>query len=229
MNSKKTFIISLGGSLIVPKDINFKFLNDFVSLISSYAKDGYKFIIITGGGYTARKYIDIVKMSDLDDHKNMDWVGISSTRLNAELLRVLFKSFAHEHILMNPDSLPETNKPVIVGGGWKPGNSSDLASAHVAVSSGATTVINLSNIDFVYDKDPQLDKNAVPIYKSSWTDFIELLPTEWKPGLSVPFDPVAARFAHEKNLEVLIMNGENLDNLKNYFDGKDFVGTCIKN
>ena len=124
--------------------------------------------------------------------------------------------------------VPETNCPVLVGGGWKPGNSSDLAAIHSAISVGAEKVINLSNIDYAYDKDPNKFPDAVKIEKSSWADFRAILPKEWGPGLSAPFDPIAAKRADEAGLEVAIMNGKNIENLKNYLEGKEFLGTVIK-
>jgi uridylate kinase len=46
--------------------------------------------------------------------------------------------------------------------------------------------------------------------------------------LNAPFDPVAAKLAKQLKLEVAILNGNNLSNLKDYFSGKKFKGTLIK-
>ena len=88
-------------------------------------------------------------------------------------------------------------------------------------------IINLSNIDYVYDKDPRKYPDAVRIEKISWADFRTLLPSEWDPGLSSPFDPIAAKEAEYLGIEVAIMNGKNIENLKNYLDGQEFLGTVI--
>ena len=116
----------------------------------------------------------------------------------------------------------------MVGGGWHPGNSSDLAAVHMAKSIGATKIINLSNIDYVYTKDPREFKDATPITESSWSDFRKLLPKDWDPGLNLPFDPIAAREAEALSFEVIVMNGKKVENLKNYLNGESFVGTIIK-
>jgi uridylate kinase len=92
---------------------------------------------------------------------------------------------------------------------------------------GAKKVINLSNIDYAYDKDPNKFPDAEIIKESTWGDFRKLLPTEWDPGLNAPFDPIAAERAEELGLEVVIMNGKNIENLKKYLDGGEFVGTVI--
>lgn len=227
MNKEDYIIISLGGSLIVPNEIDVVFIKEFVNTIKEYIDKGFRFVVITGGGHTARNYIEsLKKISDSNDI-DLDWIGIASTRLNAELLRVSFGDIAHSSIVMDPDAVPQTDKGVILGGGWKPGNSSDLAAVHAANSVKAKVVINLSNIDYAYDKDPKKFPDAVKIEQSSWADFRKILPSEWNPGLNAPFDPVAAERAEELGLEVVIMNGKNIDNLKNYLNGEAFLGTVI--
>jgi uridylate kinase len=225
---EEVFVISLGGSLICPESIDTSFLKNFCNLILENTKKGRKFLIITGGGKISRFYLDATKEIADPTNIDLDWIGIASTRLNAEFLRVLFAENAYEKIILDPDNIPQIEKPIIVGGGWKPGNSSDLASIHAAISIGSKKVINLSNIDYVYDKDPKKYTDAVKIENISWVDLIDILPQEWKPGLNSPFDPVAACYAKEKHIEVAIMNGNNLENLQNYFDGKEFLGTSIK-
>jgi uridylate kinase len=92
---------------------------------------------------------------------------------------------------------------------------------------GAKKLVNLSNIDHVYTIDPKKFPDAQKIERATWSEFRQLIPKEWDPGLSAPFDPVAARTAEELGLEVAVINGHNLDEFKNYLDGKPFVGTII--
>jgi len=227
MDTKEHIIISLGGSLIVPNEIDVVFIKEFVDTITQYTGKGFKFVIITGGGHTARAYIEALKKISKPSNVDLDWIGIAGTRLNAELLRVSFGDIAHNSIIMDPDVITNTDKEILIGGGWKPGNSSDLAAVHSAQTVGARKLINLSNIDYAYDKDPKKFPDAQIIKESSWSDFRKLLPTEWDPGLNAPFDPIAAEKAEELGLEVVIMNGKNIENLKNYLDGEEFLGTVI--
>lgn len=228
MPNKNYIVLSLGGSIIVPEEIDTEFLKKFISLIKEYIDKGFCFVIITGGGKTCRMYNNSLEQIINPTNEELDWLGIFVTRLNAELIKLSFGDLAYENILLDPDVIPETDKPVIVGGGWKPGNSSDLAAVHSADKIGASKLVNLSNIDFVYDKDPKIFPDAKKILESSWKDFRAILPDTWSPGINVPFDPVAAREASEKGLEVVIMNGKNLENLRNYLDGKEFIGSVIK-
>lgn len=228
MGKNKKIVMSLGGSLIVPDEIDVEFLNLFIKTVKDYISQGFSFLIITGGGKTCRKYNDSLKQIINPSNEDLDWMGISATRLNAELVRISFGDLAYEKVVLDPDNIPETSKPVIVGGGWKPGNSSDLAAIHSAKSIGASKIINLSNINYVYDKDPRKFPDAKPIEKISWSDFRTLFSEEWNPGANVPFDPTAAKEAESFDYEVAILNGKNIDNLKSYLDGKEFVGTIIK-
>lgn len=228
MNQNNKIVISLGGSLIIPEDIDVEFLNKFILTIKEYVAKGFKFLIITGGGKICRKYNNSLKEITTPSNEDMDWLGISATRLNAEFIRISFGDLAYNKIILDPDFIPETTKPIIVGGGWKPGNSSDLAAIRCAKSIGATKVINLSNIDNVYDKDPKTNPDAKPIDKISWIDFMLLFPNDWVPGRNIPFDPIASCEAETLGYEVVILNGKNIDNLKSYLDNNQFVGTVIK-
>jgi uridylate kinase len=97
----------------------------------------------------------------------------------------------------------------------------------IAQRVGATKVINLSNIDYVYTADPRTNPDATLIETISWNDFRALIPSEWDPGLSSPFDPIAAKLAESENIEVAIINGENLSHVTNYLQSESFIGTRI--
>ena len=92
----------------------------------------------------------------------------------------------------------------------------------------ARRIINLSNIDYAYDKDPNKYPDARKIENISWAEYRKLIPGEWNPGLSTPFDPTASQMAEVCGMEVVILNGRNMQNLKNCLDGGEFTGTRIK-
>lgn len=225
--SAKWIVISLGGSLIYPKEQDVEYVQRFVDLIKSKLTS-HDFAVITGGGFLARKMQEELRTAHADvTTKELDNVGIVATRANAVYVRNVFGDVAEADIFLDPTNLALSGKPVLVGGGWKPGHSSDGAAVGLAKTLGAKRVINLSNIDYVYTADPRTNPEAEKIERSNWADFRKLLPEEWYPGSSAPFDPVAAQMAEELDLEVVIMNGKNLENLENYIDGKEFIGTVI--
>lgn len=227
---KNPTIISLGGSLVVPDGIDADFVRDFRALILARVTNGESFIIIVGGGKTARRYQAGAGEIGIRGQDELDWIGIYATRLNAMLLRSAFGDKAHCDIITDPSILPNVEKPIAIGAGWKPGWSTDFDSVEMATTVRAKRIVNLSNIDYVYTKDPKKFPDAEKIEKIDWAVFRrDILPPEWKPGVNAPFDPIAAKRAEELQLEVAIMNGKPLENLKNYLDGKKFMGTIISN
>ncbi|MAG39276.1 UMP kinase [Candidatus Woesearchaeota archaeon] len=223
----KIFVISLGGSLIVPDEIDVVFLKKFKSLIEKYVKKGFRFVLMAGGGKTARKYMSAVEKISKLHTEDVDWLGIHATRINAHLLRSIFKMHAHSRIIRNPKAKFDFKKSIIVAGGWQPGSSSDYDAVLLAKTLNVKTVLNLSNIEYAYDKDPKKFKDAKKIKKISWVDFRKIVGDKWVPGSNLPFDPIASREAANNGVSVIIANGKNLKNLENIFLGKDFKGTII--
>lgn len=220
-------ILSLGGSLIFPDEIDVDFLKKFKELILRHIKKGKRFVIITGGGKICRRYqnaaYEISKISNLEK----DWLGIHVTRMNARFVRSVFHEIAKPEIIKDPTKKIAFKGSVLIGAGWKPGCSTDYDAVLLAKNLKIKKLVNMSNIEHVCDKDPNKFKDAKPINNITWEDFRKLLPTKWDPGANVPFDPVAAKEADKLGMEIVIMNGKNLENLEKYLDGKDFVGTKI--
>ncbi|MDP3996191.1 MAG: UMP kinase [bacterium] len=226
--SKNLTVISLGGSLVFPKDgLDVPFVKGFVDLIKRRVNNGEKFAIITGGGTMSREYQTALKEISKNSEEELDWMGIYATRMNAEFVRLSFGELADEQIIPEPFGFKEIKKGVAVGGGFKPGRSSDFSAVVIAENIGAKKVINLSNIDYVYDSDPKVNPDAKKVEKISWSDFLAILPPTWTPGANVPFDPVAAKRAENAKLQVIIMNGKNLTNLESCLDGREFAGTTV--
>lgn len=121
----------------------------------------------------------------------------------------------------------DADEPLIIAADWQPGCSTDYDAVLIVKNLGAKRLVNLSNTDYVYDSDPKKNPDAKKIEKISWTDFRNLIPAEWNPGLSSPFDPIAAKEAEAIGLEVAIINGAHLEEFSNYLDNKPFVGTII--
>ena len=92
---------------------------------------------------------------------------------------------------------------------------------------GAKKLVNLSDIDYVYDKNPKEFPDAKKLERVDWKTFRTLIPDRWDPGLSSPFDPVAAQEAEALGLEVAVINGKSLGEFEKYLKGEPFVGTVI--
>jgi len=224
---KDFFVISLGGSLVVPNKIDIKFLKQFKNIIKEKIKEDKRFIIIVGGGKTARNYQNSVKALAKVSNEDLDWLGIHATRINAHLLLTIFRNSAYYRIIKNPKEKVAFKEKILIAAGWEPGFSTDYDAVLLAKTYGSDTIINLTNVDYVYDKDPDKFKDAKPFKEISWEDYPKLINQKWTPGMSAPFDPVASRLAQKFKIKVVIINGRKLKNLKNYLENRKFKGTLI--
>ncbi|MBI5347512.1 MAG: UMP kinase [Candidatus Aenigmarchaeota archaeon] len=214
-----TKVISVGGSLIAPKFICTHFLRDFRNVVNRH-KDK-KFIIVCGGGYTARTY-QRAAGAFAARNEDKDWLGIFATYLNAKLMA---SALGAGKILTSPmEKIPQ--KRVVVASGWKPGRSTDYDAVILAKRANARGVINMTNVPYVYDKDPKKFRGAKPLKEISWKDYRKICGNEWKPGANLPFDPIASRLAQEAGIKVVILKG--ITNLKKCLEAGSFEGTIIK-
>ena len=225
--AQETIIISLGGSLIVPDEVDVEFLKSFKELILSHVARGKNFIITTGGGKICRKYQNVSKELSNPSNKDLDWIGIATVKLNAELVRVIFGEYAHHEVVPDLNEDFSFDKPIVVGSAYAPGASSDIDAVIGARKMGAKKIVNLSNTDYVYDSDPRINSNAKKIDSISWVDYRKIIPKEWNPGLNSPFDPIASEMAEKEGIQVAIMNGKPIDNLVKYLNNEPFSGTII--
>lgn len=225
--------MSVGGSLIVP---NGGIDTDFLSKLNSFVREqlaqnqNRQFFLVVGGGSVSRHYRDAGR--DVIGHEltrdDLDWLGIHATKLNAHLIRTIFRDIAHPYIIKHYEIIRKASEPVVVAAGWKPGWSTDYDAVLLCEDYNIKTIINLSNISQVYDKDPNKFQDAKPIDKISWNEFRKLVGDEWIPGMHAPFDPVAAQKAQELEVKVVVLNGHDFENLNKYLRGEEFVGTVIE-
>jgi uridylate kinase len=146
-------------------------------------------------------------------------------------MRTIFKDIAHPVMVTNPDDILDipSSAALIVAAGYRPGASTDLRAIQIADRVNAKKVINLSNIEYVYTADPRVHSDAEKIEDITWEAFRKLIPETWDPGLSSPFDPIAAKEAQIKDIEVACIDGRNLNSLQAYLNGEQFIGTRIHN
>ena len=232
MDNTEKVVISVGGSLIVPEDgIDSQFLQQLNYFIREQLarNKNRQFFLIAGGGRTTRHYQtaarNVLRHQITDD--DLDWIGIHATRLNGHLLRTIFRDIAHPVIIDDYSVIRKLVEPVIVGAGWKPGWSTDYDAVLICKDYGIKTIVNLSNINKVYDKDPKIFKEAKPIDRISWDDFRKIVGNKWVPGMNIPFDPIAALKAQGLGLKVVLI-GRDFENIRKYFDGEEFIGTIIQ-
>ena len=86
---KKVIVLSLGGSLIIPDQVDNKYLKEFKKTILKNTRK-YKFIVACGGGSVARKYISALRKAGMNE-RFQSFSGIGATRMNARFMNYFFK------------------------------------------------------------------------------------------------------------------------------------------
>ena len=223
---KKTWVISLGGSRIVPDSVDDRFLTRFKELIDSHPS--HKFVVVTGGGRTARKYISALrKMGRTTKAQSME--GIAVTRLHAGFMSRFFGKSANENLPMDMVSVKNLlrgNHIVFCGGlRWRAHNTSDGTAAKLA-GFLECPFINLTNVQGLYSADPTKNKNAKFISKISWNDFLKIVrKMDYEAGQHFVLDEVAAEEIKEKKIVTYIVG--SLGAIDKIIREKKFTGTVI--
>lgn len=226
-------VMSIGGSLVVPNGgIDTKFLISLNRFIRDQlaGNPNRQFFLVIGGGAISRHYRDAGEkvIGHELTRDDLDWLGIHATKLNAHLVRTIFRDIAHQYVVKHYEIIRKVTEPVIIASGWKPGWSTDYCATLLCEDYGIKSVINLSNVDKVFTQDPNKFPDAKPIDHATWPEFRKIVGDEWAPGMNAPFDPIAAKKAEELGLQVAVLNGNNFDNVSKYLEGEKFVGTVIE-
>jgi uridylate kinase len=224
--NKETIIISLGGSLLAPSDIDLGFLKNFKHSLQKYL-GAKRFFVLVGGGKVCRVYQNALLEFGAKNN-DRDWMGINISRLNAEVVKQMFSGNVYPKVVVDPTKKVKTNKAIVVGAGWKPGWSTDYVTVLIAKKYEANTIVNLTNVDYVYDKNPNEFADAKPLKEVDWKSFEKIVGDKWSPGLSMPFDPRASKLAAKLKLKVVMINGKELGRLEDFINDKPFIGTIIK-
>jgi len=226
---KELIVVSLGGSLIIPDDVDTEFLKKFKEVIKKNSRK-YKFIINCGGGSIARKYIAALKKISAND-KLQSLAGISATRMNARFVSYFFNKDPKEgipHSMIQIERYLERQDIVFCGAlEYKPRQTSDSTCAQIA-KHFKTEFINLTNVKGLYTKNPMEFKDAKFVPKISWNDFYKRVnKIKYKPGQHFVLDQTAAKTIMQNEIKTYIL-GKDLKQLDNLLNNKNFEGTTIE-
>lgn len=227
---KRIVVLSLGGSQIIPDDVNVKYLKEFRKTILKNTNK-YKFVIVCGGGSIARKYISALREVGINETLQ-SFAGISATRMNARFMSYFFKQDQERGI---PHKLRELKKyikkfDVIFCGAleYKPHQTSDSTSAQIAKAL-KTDFINLSDVQGLYTKNPKKYKDAKFIPKISWKEFHKMAHKDkFQPGQHFVLDQTASTIIMKEKITTYIL-GEDMKQLDAVLHNQKFKGTLIGN
>lgn len=222
-------ILSLGGSLInTERGIDEKFLNEIKGIVN---KSSFSFGIVTGGGKAARAYANAVREKGGSEF-DADQAAIRATKENARALIKALGDLCYGKVC---NSFDEAKKQagkfkVVVMGGTIPGITTDTDSALLAEAIGATRLINISNVEAIYEKDPRKNPEAKRFSELDYAALVRLA-CEFdsrKAGENFVFDILACKLISRSKIETHFVSGKNLNDVKAAIDGKKHSGTVVR-
>ena len=221
----ESIVISIGGSVILAEEADVSFLRKLVNLLKKFSKQ-YKIYVIVGGGKIARIYIKRGRELNLDED-TLDELGIEVTRVNAKLLTNTI-GISNGDIPLTTDEAERIDKPIVIMGGTVPGHSTDLVGAELAEKTRANKFIIATNVDGIYDKDPNKYSDAKQLKELTIKELIKKYGTEWSAaGSNVVIDGPALEMIDKAKIPTFVVNGKRLDQLEKVINNQLFDGTRI--
>jgi len=222
-------VVSVGGSVLLTGSGDAEYVEQLADLLRRIGSKR-PLVVTVGGGRTAREYIQLGRALGLTEFE-LDEVGIEVTRLHARLLAARIGPPAPAH---PPTTVPavveqlRTGSPVILGG-TEPGHTTDGVAALVAVRIRAERVVNATDVDGVYDRDPRTDPKAHRIERLSWPEFRAMVhaSTSGEAGQNFLFDRLGADALARARIPLLIVPGRDLANLEAAIAGRPCRGSRV--
>lgn len=136
-------------------------------------------VVVAGGGKVARHYINIARGFGSDE-ASLDIMGIEVSRLNARLLIAALGDHAYPGV---PVDLEQVGKAaaggkIVVTGGLHPGQSTNATAALIAEKVKAKAFLNATDVDGIYDSDPNRNKSAKMFKEVTVRKCLEILGSE---------------------------------------------------
>jgi uridylate kinase len=211
-------VIKLGGSMTIGENgPDHEYFKKLLPVLKKVCKEN-KTIVSIGGGKLVRKYFENAKKFGIPNNE-MEWIGINLLDANVRFLSFLLKTKP----IFNIEEINTKTSGVI--GGIKPGRSTDANAAIAAKLMGADLIIKLTNVDGVYDKDPNKFNGAKRIDKISFNDAMKYA-TDGRPGDYGVFDKVALATIKKHKIRTVIIDGKDPKNILKVLKG-DKIGTTI--
>jgi uridylate kinase len=218
-------VLSLGGSVILSKDANASYLKKLAQMLLDVSTS-YKLYIIVGGGMIAREYIQRGRELSFPEDV-LDEIGVDITRVNAKILSHLLQ-IANVKIPTTTNKALKVTTPIVIMGGTSPGHSTDMVGAELTAKLHAQRYIIATNVDGVYDKDPNIYHDAVLLPEISIDQLITNFGTGWKTaGKNMVIDGPALKIIKQAKLSVSVVNGLKQEQLHKCICNQKFLGTQI--
>ena len=221
----KTVVVSIGGSVVLSGEADALFLKKLTTLFKKINNE-YKLYVVVGGGSIARRYIQLGRELGFDED-TLDLIGIDVTRVNARIITNLLE-ISNKEIPHKTNEAMKLDFSIIVMGGTDPKHSTDLVGAQLAEKTHAVRFVNATNVDGIYDKDPNKYKDAKQLKEVTIDSLIAQYGTTWGvAGKNIFMDEPALEIIKRAKIPTYIVNGKRLDQLEKALTGQSFDGTKI--
>ena len=222
---KKRVVIKLSGS-IFSQDTNHDSIKDYAQMLIDIS-DKVQPIVIAGGGKIARHYIELARSLGSDE-ANLDIIGIEVSRLNAKLLITALGDQAYSQVPKNLEevAIAVASGKIVIAGGLHPGQSTNATSALIAETSKASGFVNSTDVDGIYDSDPNMNPNARLFKEITVNECMEILRAERTvAGTYDLMDVIALKVIERSKIPTRVIRSD-VGNIRDAIDGKD-IGTKI--
>jgi uridylate kinase len=222
---KKRIVIKLSGS-IFNQDTNHDSIKDYAKMLIDISNNVQP-IVIAGGGKIARHYIDLARSLGSDE-ANLDIIGIEVSRLNAKLLIAALGDQAYSQVPKNLEevAIAVASGKIVIAGGLHPGQSTNATSALIAETSKASGFVNSTDVDGIYDSDPNVNPNARLFKEITVNECMEILRAERTvAGTYDLMDMIALKVIERSKIPTRVIRSD-VGNIRDAIDGKD-IGTKI--
>jgi uridylate kinase len=224
-------VLSIGGSSIIPDGKpDLRFLRSMAQLIK---KSKNSFGILCGGGPMARLYAKAARELGASEYE-ADSIAIRSTRQNAHLLLTALISAgvdAHGMVIKDFELAkgPAKAGKTVVMGGTIPGITTDTDSVLLAEAIGARRLVNISNVDAIYDSDPRKNPAAKRFSKMTYEGLMALAASSDKrmAGTNFVFDLLACKLIARSKIETHFVSFRKMDDVEAAVEGRKHSGTVV--
>ncbi|MHA1780428.1 MAG: UMP kinase [Candidatus Thorarchaeota archaeon] len=222
-------VLKLGGSLLYrdAEEANLERVRAYANALITLTEDGHQLVVVVGGGRPARAFISAARALGASETQ-CDWIGIKIARLNAELLSAGLGDVAYPIVVETLDDLEKASAigKIVLMGGLTPGQSTNAVAALAAEITGADLLLNATNVDGVYDRDPH-EQGAKKLDSVTIDELSAILSGGGvRAGEYRLFDPVAIRVVARSQIPTIIFNGTRPENLSRILNGEK-IGTLI--
>lgn len=231
MTKSLPVVISLGGSMLFDDaGVNVDYLKKFASLIERKTAEGKKIAVVVGGGRIAGIYASAGRdLTGVEFYG--DKMAIEITRVNARLLITALGGAAFPKVIRDFDDAVQAFSLglIPVGAGLLEGVTTDTIATVIAERLHASHIINVSNVDYVYDSDPKFNPNAKKLESMTHSELANLThqTDTRKARANIVFDSVAAKLAARSGKPIYFVGGRKLEEIEKAIDGKPIQGTIV--